>query len=190
LFQITKDLFAAVTLTSGDQFEYRVTDDEIADARRKMPGGLGLLEWQPNFGSKTDPRELLNIAHIARIRAFPMNNYDNVLIQLWRNPETGRLYLADPDDGTTAWCIQRDARNDNEPFDFARDAWNLLETNVSLKDLGIPVGRPPADEVVWQLAAEYHGEHRGVTLHIGAEGLNEDTIIYLAPALLRASVDE
>lgn len=185
MWQITQELVADVMFTSGDRFEYLVIAEELDDAKSKMRNGLGSLEWQPDFGSRTDAREILNVRSIARIKPTTRANYLNVLVQLWCNPESGRLYLVDPDDDGHAWCLDGEKLGPHpefpdEPYGFGADAWNLVETNLTPPQVGIPVSRPPADEVTWQLIAEYRGENRGVTLVVPVEELNGPALTYLA----------
>lgn len=188
MWQITQDLIADVLLTTGDRFEYLVTAEQLDTIRKKMHDGLGSVELTPDTIRQDDP-EILNIRAIARVRPFTRPNYRDLLVQLWANPETGRLYLVDPDDDSTAWCI--DPTDVGAPFegqpveprDFGREAYGLVEGDLTLSEVGVPVGRPPAGEVRWELVATWTGERRGVTLI--AETLNASALTYLASELNR-----
>lgn len=188
MFQIRPYLVGDVTFTSGDRYEYLITDEQLEQARRKMHDGAGSIEWQPDFGSRNDEPEILNVRAIARVKPVRRKDYSDVLVQLWANPVTGRLYLVDPDDGEHAWCVEpvtppTPHLDQPEPRDFGMEAYCLVEEDVKLADLGTPVGKPPADEVVWDLVAEYRGGHRGVTLVAAGEHLNDQARAYLSRIL-------
>lgn len=181
MWQITEDLIAEITFTTGARLEYLIDTDTLENIRRKMRDGVGSLELTPNFGAENAPAELLNVRAIARVRQITRKNYQDVLVQLWANPVTGRLYLVDPDDSRTGWVIEPTCAE--RPRDFAHEAYSLIEGSLITAGLGIAVSQPPASDVCWDLIAEYRGEDVGVTLVAKPDDLNPAARTYLASTL-------
>lgn len=167
MWQIVDQVIAGVMFPSGDILEYRVNEEQLADAEAKLVEREGILRWQPDFGSRDARPEIIVVEHIARLRAFTRKDTTDALVMLWYRRDDGRLYLGDPDDDRHLQRVDGltvptgDSWSDPRR-DFATEAHDLIAGEVDLDDLGVTtVGRPRPIEADMILAATVgHGGSR------------------------------
>lgn len=176
MFQIREQIIADVMFSTGERYEYRVTPEQLATAEAMMVDGCGILRWQPDFGSRTDPLEVIAVAHIARLRHYITNDTTDALVQLWHRRDTGQLYVGDPDDGRHLHRLEGLTDENGRPwFDgrtFAVESGLLILGEMGIDDLGATtVGRPDPGDADMVLVAV--GRRGGTRLEVSPDDLGQ-----------------